>query len=323
MRAAPAKKSVQPPPAQTGEELHADILELNSKTTGGNTHILFIVDRRSRLVIPVLMKDKKADTVYEAWKVAIAELNQYGFAVRRVVTDHEATLGAGGRLLQKLGVTHLATPAGRHATFVERNIQAFKVLKRSLKASMRIQMPPECDGDLSLTAASLLNKTYRGTTGQSADMMVKAHRGDKPQYRFGQTGLFYHRTTDSEHPAEWGMYLGQEKNGTSKALRAHLFGRPGRPYSRFKFVPNDNVPMEEFGLKLRLSSTMHKKEPKIQAGEYRAPHVTPANIRMQTVGDVQTGTGAVTPPAVTPPLAPGTKLLAALPTTPAVEEGEP
>jgi hypothetical protein len=61
MRNAPARPTTSAPPAKTGEELHGDIIELKATSFGGNTHCLVVVDRRSRLVVPVLMKTKKAE----------------------------------------------------------------------------------------------------------------------------------------------------------------------------------------------------------------------------------------------------------------------
>ena len=251
MRAAPANKSENRMVYKTGEEVHSDILELEAPSISGNTHVLFSVDRRSTEVMPVLMKGKKAVTIAEAWKSVIAELNQYGHLVRRLVTDKEATLGAAGEMLKVLGVRHLASPAGRHATFAERYIQILKQVKRSIKASMIIEMIPELDGELTMAAAALMNKMIRSATNVSPEEMVTGVKAKAPKYAWGQVGLFHHKRQEEEYPAEWGMVVGWEKNGDEKALRAYIFSRK-KIYSRYKFVPNDNVPMKELGLKPRV-----------------------------------------------------------------------
>jgi hypothetical protein len=293
MRNAPARAKETAPPSKTGEELHGDILQLKSASIGGSTHVLFVVDRRSRLVVPVLMKNKQASTVAEAWKAVIAELNQHGHLVRRLITDREATLNAAADLLKTMGITHQASAAGRHATFAERYIQTLKGIKRCIKAGMTIELPDELDGELTLAAAQLMNKAVRGTSKQSAHEMVKGVKPKAPAYRFGQTGLFFHKG-DSDYPAEWGMYVGHEKNGSERTLRAYLFSRPGKLYSRYKFEPNDNVPFEALGLKRRLTPKTRKEAkrgtgvpvvPLNQGGVLTpsAPHTVPTPVRNQQV----------------------------------------
>lgn len=257
MRNAPARKNVRDLPSHPGQELHGDINDI-AETIGGSRYCLVAVCRRTRYVNIVLMRNKKSATVLDAWLSVIAEYNQYGHRVQRIVTDNEQTLACAGDLLRRYGIVHVPTPSGRHDKFVERHIQTLRGIQRSLLANMEYELPAKLEGELTVTAAGIMNRVTHSSIGRSPHELLTGQKGTAPKYEFGQIGLFYHRRTDTRMPAEWGMYVGKGKHSDENSLRAYLFSRPDTIYSRYKFVPCQNPP-KELGLRTRLQANANNR----------------------------------------------------------------
>jgi len=241
---APSFRSSQSPPATSiGEHLHADLIPLKGRSVGGNTFILYAADEKSGHGSGVGIPDKGRQSNEKAFDCIINEYASYGHKVKFITTDDENTLAACKDYLAARGIHLSPTPAGHHEKRAERYIQTLKGRKRAMKAALPYDLPPELDGEAYMTAIKLMNCTVNSASGTTTPhQLVTGQRPTIPPFYFGQTGLFYARSTKNpEMRSHWGILTGfGDRNGYLRAWA------PGNTtiLSRMKFVPHPNYPAE-------------------------------------------------------------------------------
>lgn len=241
---APHEPASQTPPAQdVGEHLHADLIPLKTKSIGGNTVLLTVVDEKSNFIITLPLSSKSTNTLQEGFEQIITFYNTYGHTVKRVTIDAENTLKNLKSYLQQKKIVLTNTPAGLHEKRVERAIQTLKDRKNAILASLDYEFFPNLESEVYVAAATAINSNSNvNTKPYTPYHLVTGRKPINPQWKFGQPGLFHCKRKDMPNSrAEWGIFLGY--GDAPGSLRAYIPHNNG-VYSRRKFIPHDTYPSE-------------------------------------------------------------------------------
>lgn len=243
MRAPHEPSSLTPPAQNVGEHLHADLIPLKTKSIGGNTVLLTVVDEKSNFIITLPLPSKSTNTLQEGFESIITFFNTYGHTVKRVTTDAESTLKNLKSYFQQKKVILTNTPAGLHEKRVERAIQTLKDRKNAILASLEYEFFPNLESEVYVAAATAINSNSNvNTKPYTPYHLVTGRKPINPQWKFGQPGLFHCKRKDMPNArAEWGIFLGY--GDAPGSLRAYIPHNNG-VYSRRKFIPHDTYPPE-------------------------------------------------------------------------------
>jgi hypothetical protein len=239
---APREPRSQSQPAEhIGECLHMDLVPLQGVSIGDVKGLLFGVDEKTGYAAASTLTTKSAASVMKAAKHIIAEFNQFGHRVRRVIFDDEAVLRAVKVPLGELGVESSHTPPGLHQKRAERYIRTMKERMRAVQASLTYELPEKLHAELALSVIADMNRLPNSVTMIiSPYQAVSGRKPQVPEHRFGQTGIFHFKRLGVH--TEWGIYLGMQ-DGHHKYYRAYLPTR-NAIYGSRRFVADDRFPTE-------------------------------------------------------------------------------
>jgi len=153
------------PAGAVGDHLYIDLIDLDSKSIGGFTWYLIVVDEHSSYLSAVGMRSKSQQSVFKALRTVISSYNALGHKVTRITSDAERTILATAEELGLLGVLLTETIPGEHQKRCERYIRTIKDRQRCVLASLSYALPADLFGELLTTVVNSINVVPNSTTG--------------------------------------------------------------------------------------------------------------------------------------------------------------
>ena len=123
-----------------GQTLYFDLIKLKYTSIGGNKWMLLGTESSCGHMTVSFMKEKARPSVFVAVKKAVAEYNQYGHVVRRVVFDDEAVLVSTFPDIRLFGIEPWTYPAGEKNKTTERKVREMSEKRRCMRASLKYVM---------------------------------------------------------------------------------------------------------------------------------------------------------------------------------------
>jgi len=279
-----------------GHTIYYDLVPLLVTTIGGNDQAMVGCDSSCGYMMVALQKGKDVKTCLKSVKKGIAEMNQHGHRVHRMVFDDEAVLKAMFDDLREMGIVPSTFPAGMKNKPVERKIRELKTKMRCMLAALNYVLPKTLRGELMVAAAMAMNAVPNSKTGPSmTPAQIITGRKVTPQpYKFGQVGLANaQRTDDPDLRAEYGIFL-YSVHDIAAHMKVYV---PSRRlvYSKRRFVKTIQYPAE-WSFQKRLTDVREGNDG-VRVEERRTPAID-MNVRSRemiqqrvTVAPIQGGEG--------------------------------
>ena len=193
-----------------GHTLYYDLIKLKHKSIGGNWWMLLGTESSCAHMTVSYMKLKEKEPVFAAVRKAVAEYNQYGHRVRKVVFDDEAVFKSTFPEIRLFGIEPSTYPAGEKNKTIERKVRELNDKKRCMKASLKYVMPDKLEAEMIMAVVIAMNSVSNSKTGPRTTpyQIVSGKKVTRQPFKYGEVGLANARRNDEpDQRAEYGLFL--------------------------------------------------------------------------------------------------------------------
>jgi hypothetical protein len=191
-----------------GELLHVDLFSYDNSTIGGNTTRIECIEHNTELILIASIKSKSEEQIIEGLKSIISFYDMHDHIVKYISSDAESSILKCKVQLASIGIEVLSTTPGLHESLSERMKRTLSERVSTILADLPYELPKKLYGELYNYAADIINNLPNKQTPHSCPYsIVTGLRPSMPLYRFGQPGIFYHRSFVGTR-ADYGIIVG-------------------------------------------------------------------------------------------------------------------
>lgn len=239
--------SITPPTTHPGENISFDPQQLPTKTPGGFTHKVTMVDKHTGHISQPGLLSKTTNSLFNGMNDTIRQVyNAHGHKVDTLHGDAEPVCTSLKKPFGTLGIKLFISLPGKHACRAERATLTIQERSRATAAALPYILPPECNLLLNQSVGETLNNSpNKASKPYTPNELISGFTPQRTPTEFGRVALV-------STPSDKRLSLAKATNSPQKLVPLTEMGvsmglQPGTDNTLFLLANNKVLPRTQIG----------------------------------------------------------------------------